>query len=442
MSTNNKFPLRLVPKDDLSDDPMFAASPSPTIFEQAEADAAALLARRGGLTKLDPKIAKAIAQGEVNTRAWRATERDEATAPDKGESYPPPTSSAELASTPYPALAYTVDKLVMDGRPQTLDGDGGIGKSNVAAGMAVARAAGKPIFGRATIQGPALFVTHEDDLSDLQGIAQGYADYIDADLAALPVEWWSLLENDITLAVVNDDGAWKPGPFYKTFEAKLRASPRGLFVVLDCRSDVVQMNEVLREPPNTFYKTVLTPLCKRYGCTILVLCHPSKASMSDGSYYSGGTGNKSALRNKLVMKLADESPDADPLGPRVLDVLKRNRGTREKTGVRLTFDPLREIYVADDDEAVQGDKRAMYELVVKAVLELIDKGIRVVRSARGDGYSPKDVAGYINRERKPVKPITRRQVEALLKLAQECGALVYVEGRSKTKAGYAAGGVE
>ena len=122
--------------------------------------------------------------------------------------------------------------------------------------------------------------------------------------------------------------AGQPGPFYEALEAKLKDT-RGLFVVLDCRSDVVQMNEILREPPNAFYKAVLTPLCKKHGCTILVLCHPSKASMSDGSWYSGGTGNKSSLRNKLVMRLED--PNGPDTGPRVLEVLKRNQGARPGT---------------------------------------------------------------------------------------------------------------
>jgi hypothetical protein len=356
--------------------------------------------------------------------------------------YPDPVSSAELASTVYPPKRFLLDKLIMEGIPQTLDGDGGIGKSSVAVGASVGRAAGAMIFGKATIQGPCLFVTHEDDKADLQGMAKAYAEYLDVKLADLPIAWWSLLEDDINLAIVAEDGNWKRGPFYKTFEARLKGSPRGLFVVLDCRSDVVSMNDAERQPPNTFYKTVLTPLCKRYDCTILVLCHPSKTAIATGAYYAGGTANKSALRNKLVMRLEDETPGANEDGPRILEVLKRNRGKRDKTGVRLTFDVEREIFVADDDAAVQEDKRATYDLVLKAVLELIGKGIAVGRSAKGDGRSPKDVASYINRaEYKPETPVTKREVEAMLQLAEDCQALEYVKGASKTRAGYRVKGV-
>jgi len=425
MSTNSKFPPR-------GGANLKLVKPEMTIDELEEAVTAI---ERDRMNVAPTSIEKAIAQGEARQRARRATERDEATPPDKRETYPPPTSSAELASADYPPQAYTVDKLIMAERPQTLDGDGGIGKSNASVGMAVAVAAGKPIFGRATIQGPVLFVTHEDDKPDLQAMAQGYADYIGEDLAALPVDWWSLLENDITLAVVNDDGSWKRGPFYDVFEAKLRESGNGLFIVLDCRSDVVQMNEILREPPNTFYKTVLTPLCKRYGCTILVLCHPSKASMNDGSYYSGGTGNKSALRNKLVMKLADESPDADPLGPRLLDVLKRNRGTRDKTAVRLTFDPLREIYVADDDAAVQRDTAKQYGVVVEQIKAMLGADVVVQVGNTGSGQGPRDVAAALA---KLGTPVPEKNVKAIMKAALRDGVLGYHDAApgQRIKAGF------
>ncbi|MGP0084718.1 MAG: AAA family ATPase [Steroidobacteraceae bacterium] len=303
--------------------------------------------------------------------------------------------------------------------------------ANVGEGFAVAVSAGVLIFGQSTIQGPVLFVTHEDDYADCKDTAEAYARYLGVDFESLPLRIWSLQEHDITLAIVDDKGGWERGPFYTALESKLRETP-GLFVVLDCRSDIVQMNEILREPPNTFYKTVLTPLCKKYGCTILVLCHPSKASMADGSFYSGGTGNKSALRNKLVMKLED--PTGPDTGPRVLEVLKRNKGARGS--VRLTFDPSWNIFVPDDDAKVAEVERDLYNRVLDAVLELLRKGIGVV-ATHGAGRNHKDVAEYINRQRKPEEPIvTGKQVRSMLMKAVDVGALGYNSGKSHGKAGY------
>jgi hypothetical protein len=385
------------------------------IKRQAIADSEALAAKLAAMGYAPERIAS-MSEWErdfilEDPEGKRREERCEA------KQYPPPLTSAELKSTVFPPRRFLLDKLIMEGIPQTIDGDGGIGKSTVIVGASVAIGAGVPIFGKRTIRGPVLFVTHEDDLADLQSTARAYADYLDVDLATLPVEWWSLLEHDITLAVVKEDGSWEPGPFYDAFKQRLSESPRGLFVVLDCRSDVVQMNEFLREPPNTFYKTVLTPLCKKYGCTILVLCHPSKASMADGSYYSGGTGNKSALRNKLVMKLADETPGADPLGPRMLDVLKRNRGARDKTGVRLSFDPEREIFVADDDADVQRETAKQYGMVIEQIRTMLAAGVVVQVGNTGSGQGPREVAA--------ASGVPEKQVKSIMKAAIRDGLLGY-----------------
>ena len=247
------------------------------------------------------------------------------------------------------------------------------------------------------------------------------------------MEWWSLLEHDITVADIDDKGKnWTKGPFYDVFEAKLRSSPRGLFVVLDCRSDVVRMNEVLREPPNTFYKTVLTPLCKRYGCTILVLCHPSKASMADGSYYSGGTGNKSALRNKLVMKLEDTDQKADPDGPRLFGALKRNRGQRDASLLRLTFDPRREIYVADGDKTAAGEPPVnRYAAVVNKIRELVGRGVLVQQGYGGNGQfrrtSPTSRGRQIT--------ITAKEVRKIMKATIRDGVLGYRDYKPGSRSG-------
>jgi hypothetical protein len=266
-------------------------------------------------------------------------------------------------------------------------------------------------------------------------MAQAYAQALSIDLADLPVQWWSLTGYDTTLAVIDDKGGWKPEPFLMVLDNRLRMSPRGMFVTLDCRSDVVQMNEVLREPPNTFYKTILTPLCEKYDCTMLVLCHPSKASMADGSYYSGGTGNKSALRNKLVMKLADDAPGADPLGPRVLDVLKRNLGPRDNTGVRLTFDPERGVFAADDQREARVRSAKLYGAVIEQIKSLIAEGIAVQIGNTGSGQGPRDVAAAMNAA--GIK-ITEKDVKAKMKQAIRDKLLGYREAKAggRTRAGF------
>ncbi len=308
------------------------------------------------------------------------------------EAYPEPVSGPQMAAKTYPPIIWTVESLIRQRVVRTLDGDAGVGKSLTGEGLSVGVAAGVPIFGKQCIKGPVLWVSHEDDEADIKAGLDGYCDYLGTKLADLPdLHVWSLQEHDMTRANIKDDGSWTKGPFYAPFVKKLKQHP-GAFVTLDCRSDVSQMNEFLREPPNTFYKTILTALCIRYDVTILVLCHPSKAAMKDGTWYSGGTGNKSALRNKLVERLVDKSPTADPDGPREFGVLKRNRGKRDDNMIVLTFDKEREIFVASDDAAVRAKSEDKHDKIVAKIKDLLKSGLIVQKNNKGQGMGPRDVA--------------------------------------------------
>src|SRR5580658_2591760 len=112
MNTTERFPNKVT--DDPSLDEMFFGE-APTISPKLEQECLAEAERPWNELSIREKMARAEADLENNPAYPGHTKR---------ESYPPPTSSAELASTAYPPLTYTVDKLVMGGRPQTLDGDG------------------------------------------------------------------------------------------------------------------------------------------------------------------------------------------------------------------------------------------------------------------------------------------------------------------------------
>ena len=86
---------------------------------------------------------------------------------------------------------------------------------------------------------------------------------------------------------------------------------------------------------------------------------------------------------------------------------------------------------------VKEGERDLYNRVLDAVLELLKKGISVVANGHGAGWTPKDVAVHINRERKPEDAaITAKQVASMLKVAEGAGALGYRKGGGHGKAGY------
>ena len=203
-----------------------------------------------------------------------------------------------------------------------------------------------------------------------------------------------ILDDDITVAEIADNGKWKQGPFYQKLNSLLAAMP-GALVFLDCLTDIVQGNLMIRPPPNTLYKVVLNGLAKKHrDATPVVLAHPSKASMESGDFYEGSTANRSAVRRKLVMKLANKK---DPDGPRFFGALKNNYGANGKL-LKIVFNPSAGIFVLDSDPNLTSETVAMYEAIVGKIVEMIRSGLTVVKHAQADGHGPEGVARAISED--------------------------------------------
>jgi hypothetical protein len=332
--------------------------------------------------------------------------------------YPPFRTAGDLDRADLKPQQWTIEGLIMRGCPQTLDGDGGVGKSLAASQIAVSVAAGFKVFGRDTIQSSVVFITHEDDERETRDRMQAHAKYINADFAALPLYTACWPAEDITLAQISETGAIKRLPFLRVLEERLAAIEGHKLLILDCLTDIVQANLFLRPPPNALYKGLLQTICSKHDCTILVLAHPSKAAMADGSGYEGGTGNKSALRNKLKMTLADKD-DMD--GPRWLGTLKRNYGAAGRA-IKLIFRDG--IFVTADDAAVTEEWHAMHDAVVAKIISMIESDIVVVKHSQANGQGPADVAAAMAEDGE-ITP-SDKDVLAIMNAAERRGQLRYV----------------
>jgi hypothetical protein len=235
-------------------------------------------------------------------------------------------------------------------------------------------------------------------------------------------------DDDLTIAIIADDGQWKKGPYYDTLDALLATMP-GALAFLDCRSDFAAGDFVTsRDVPNTFYKKVIAGLNRKHGCTIVPLCHPSKASMASGAFYEGTTANKTAVRGKLVMKLAS-AKDED--GPRWFGNLKRQYG---KNGglVRVVFNQAHGIFTTDTDPNLTADTLKTYQAVIDKVLELIAKDIVVCKHAQSSGQGPAAIAKALAEDDEDGIELTPAEVIAALEWAERQGKLRHIP-RDKNK---------
>ncbi|WP_426437795.1 AAA family ATPase [Bradyrhizobium genosp. P] len=342
----------------------------------------------------------------------------------KSDPRPEPISKDELRKGGFPRTSYSVADLIMEGNVNLLYGDGGTGKTTLAIQIAVAVSDGRPIFGRETIKAPVLLVLAEDVVGEVQPRIAAAVEYLKADWDTLDLRAWCLPGHSISLARVSEMGQIKLLPFYRDLECKLAERP-GSFVVLDSLADIAQMGEADRLGPNAFLKDVLGGLARKHKATLLVLGHPSKKAMEDGSGYSGSTGFRNAVRNMLALKAEKATPFV------LLERLKNNYGAKGAVTTRLLWSDG--IFVPASAVDVKTQEEPMYKATLGAIYELIDKGIQVCRNNQGDGQTPRDVARLVNEQNEDFA-LTYKDVDRFMKRGEQYGDLRYVSAFGKTKA--------
>jgi hypothetical protein len=334
-----------------------------------------------------------------------------------------PLSGPELAAIDYQPPAYVLQCFILEKLVNLLYGDGGTGKSMLALHIAVAVERDLRLWGLSTKRMPVLIISAEDDAGELKQRQLAICEALGTSLRELTSLYtWPRVGLDSTLAIIKDDGTWTEGPFLAALRAQLKAIGPCL-LILDTVSDIAVLDEKLRPPVNTLCKRVLASLCKDYGATVLVLAHPSKAAMVDGSDYAGGTAWNNAVRNRLVFKRMDEDPRAPG---RRLRVAKTNYGAEVELDLVLDGRVLSVPGGSGKAERENAERRAVFDVVAM----FRDKGIRVVRH-NGDGMNPGAVAKTV-KDRAGLN-LTKARVVDILRQCEIDGTLIYAESEPGKK---------
>jgi AAA domain/Bifunctional DNA primase/polymerase, N-terminal len=386
--------------------------------------------------RLSYKVASAY-KSRQNTQGSDSAEADFADDPvDDDDDFvrkekrtlPPTLTLKELREGNFPRTVYTVGDLVMQGVVNCFYGNGGTGKTTIAIQMGIAVSSGRPLFERDTIKSPVLLVLAEDSPGEIKPRVEGaIKDLGIKNPDDLDCEIWPLPGEEISIARINEEGKTVLLPFYYLLEKKL-AAKSGLFVVLDSLADIAQMGEAARLPVNAFFKKVLGGLAVKYNATILVLAHPSKASMADGSYYSGSTAYRNAVRNMIVLK------EIKGTSFRSLERLKNNYANDKERIVVAWAD---DIFVTPQNAVIADSEQGRYRAVLNCIRDMIANGDNVAKTNQASGQTPKDVAKAVNAL--GVVTVTWQEVKDFMKQAERIRDLKYIEGTRTTKARYVIG---
>lgn len=290
---------------------------------------------------------------------------------------------------------WVLEGLIPAGCVTSLAGNGGLGKTLLALQIGLHVSTGRSLFGVKTIPGPVLGLFCEDDEPELNRRLRMACAAENMTLAEVDcfVPMSREGEDSVLCTFVNDH--IELTPFYRQLEATI-AAMRPWLVILDTAADLFAGDFISTPHVRQFLKIALGGLCKRYGCAILLLSHPSKAGQASGEGDGFSTAWNNSVRSRLYLRApkpeGDEPADPEAIKDRrVLEVKKSNYGATGET-IDLQYD--RGCFVLDPEpidrqlrKGVNGTRLAVAALDYlrkRAPLSILFREVFDVLQAQGD----------------------------------------------------------
>jgi RecA-family ATPase len=292
---------------------------------------------------------------------------------------------AALTGEPIPPREWLVEGWVPDSTVTLLYGDGGTGKSLAVMQLAVAVATGRPWFGLPATAGPALYLTAEDDETELHRRIADIAAERGLTLADLAggLTAISLAAADPALAVAGERDRIKFTPLWKALKAMI-AEVKPRLVVLDTLADIFAGNENIRAQARAFIGA-LRAIAIENRTAIVVLAHPSRAGlMAQGHNAAAGSSGSTAWHNSVRSRLLLERDDRNA-DLRVLKIVKANYG---RTGAELRLRWHDGAFVAEGGPDADAAEAAEAEHVFLEMLDGYTTEGRSVGPNEGKNYAP------------------------------------------------------
>lgn len=300
--------------------------------------------------------------------------------------------ASDLGDALPPPQRWLARDLIPAGTVTMLYGDGATGKSLVALQLCVARVIGGDWLGLPVGQGPAMFLTAEDDHEELNrrlhAILRGTGTFV-SDLGALDLI--PLVGADAVLAAPNPrTGLLEPTLLYRALRARIERL-RPSLLALDTLADLFGGDEIKRIQARQFIRLIIAlGQSLDFELTIILLAHPSVAGMNSGTDTSGSTGWSNSVRSRLSLsrrfaKYDDKQVEIDA----DVRVLSNKKANRSRSGTEMTLrwveGRFQVEHGADQDEAAKMD-----ELAFLTILDEFERSGRPLGAVlRSSSYAPR-----------------------------------------------------
>jgi len=291
-----------------------------------------------------------------------------------------------------PAREWLIDGWLARGSAAYLTGDGGVGKSLITQQLATCLATGVDFLGLPVADCITLYVTCEDDLSELHRRQASINQALGLSMRDLHRRMFvSSLKGELGSELVNfeADGKLVLSQRFHDLEATAKAIG-ATFIAIDNVAQTFTGNENVRNQVAGFCN-VMDRLAMATKGTVLFLGHPSKG----GAEFSGSTGWEAHVRQRLFMDWANkgEGMAGDPDAR----VLRRSKANYARAGAEIDFRWhdgafALESAVPFDPERMNEAARvlAAEEAAFLACLSIMTEQRRAVSiSANAGNYAPK-----------------------------------------------------
>jgi RecA-family ATPase len=296
-----------------------------------------------------------------------------------------------LAYDPEPQRKWIVEDVVPDETMTLVTGEGGIGKTTLALQLAVAMRIDGYWLGMKVTQGPALFVTSEDDRKDVNLNLRAILKAESKSLAHCPDLYvLSLADRDACLGAASTKlGAIEATPLWHALLRLVeRRKPR--IVIFDALADLFGGEENVRRHARGFI-VLLKQLAIRQKLAVILISHPSLSGMSTGSGLSGSTDWHNGPRARLYFERPKDKDDkAFDVDLRILTV-KKVQYAQEGTVFRLRRKAGFFVYEGKDGGGAVCDRAAAVakaETVFLALLHAFEDQGRSVSPNPSGSYAP------------------------------------------------------
>lgn len=268
----------------------------------------------------------------------------------------PVVDATRWIGTEPPDRRFVIDQWLVRGTGALLVGEDGIGKSLLGQQLATCVAAGKSFLGLTVIQAPALYVTCEDDESELWRRQRTINAALGVPIDAAPATLSSLTGyTGVELGVRDQMGRLELSYVGKGIIERAKQHGAAL-IVLDNLARLFDGNENDRHDVAEFC-ALLERMAIETDATVLLVAHPSKS----GAEYSGSTGWSAHVRQRLwFARQEDESGVSD----RDARVLRKSKSNYAESGTEIALRWHRWAFVRDAD--IPSDTRAEMAATARA----------------------------------------------------------------------------